>query len=127
VNPEIKAKWLEALRSGKYKQTIEALRGPIWERPEPEPDADPYADEPEPIFRGQGFCCLGVLCDVLHPEDWKGENPRYDFSHRGENGLPADSIREESGLTEEVCNKLAELNDAGKTFVELADHIDKTL
>jgi len=41
LKPEIKERWLEALRSGKYKQTTGYLR-----------DDD-------------GFCCLGVLCDVV--------------------------------------------------------------
>lgn len=40
MNPEVKAKWLEALRSGKYKQGKEFLK------------------------RGNKFCCLGVLCDI---------------------------------------------------------------
>ena len=37
----IKARWLEALRSGKYPQVREKLHG-----------------------SGGGFCCLGVLCDL---------------------------------------------------------------
>ncbi len=40
VNAELKAKWVEALRSGKYRQGREQLR-----------DHDTY-------------CCLGVLADV---------------------------------------------------------------
>ena len=38
--PELKQQWIEALRSGKYQQTVECLR-----------DAD-------------GYCCLGVLADI---------------------------------------------------------------
>lgn len=44
LKPEIKASWLAALRSGVYKQETNVLR---------------YAD---------GFCCLGVLCDLAGPE-----------------------------------------------------------
>lgn len=41
MDAEIKAKWVEALRSGRYEQTTGFLR------------------------RSNGrFCCLGVLCDV---------------------------------------------------------------
>lgn len=40
MRPEVKAKWLEALRSGKYKQTTGNLKDDV------------------------GYCCLGVLCDV---------------------------------------------------------------
>lgn len=41
MNQDIKERWVAALRSGDYKQTQERLR-----------DAN-------------GFCCLGVLCDVV--------------------------------------------------------------
>jgi hypothetical protein len=41
MNPEIKQRWVEALRSGEYKQTREEL------------------------YDGNGgYCCLGVLCDL---------------------------------------------------------------
>lgn len=47
MNGELKAKWLEALRSGRYKQGQGRLR-----------------DE------SNQFCCLGVLCDVGVPGQW---------------------------------------------------------
>jgi hypothetical protein len=40
MKPEVKQMWLEALRSGKYKQGKHQLRS------------------------GNKFCCLGVLCEV---------------------------------------------------------------
>ena len=40
LKPEFKAAWLAALRSGEYEQTTDSLRRP------------------------EGFCCLGVACDV---------------------------------------------------------------
>lgn len=48
MNPEVKAMWLDALRSGEYEQTFSRLR-----------------DE-------KGYCCLGVLCD-LHAQTTGGE------------------------------------------------------
>ena len=51
MNPEMKAKWVEALRSGEYKQGKGALR------------------------REGMFCCLGVLCDLHSKEtrtSWEG-------------------------------------------------------
>ena len=51
MNKEIKDKWVTALRSGKYKQTTGALRRVT---------ADGES----------GFCCLGVLCDVVDPDGW---------------------------------------------------------
>lgn len=48
MNPAIVARWVAALRSGRYMQGQQYLNTP-----------------------GQGFCCLGVLCD-LHREDGLG-------------------------------------------------------
>ena len=53
MTPELKSKWLAALRSGKYQQGHETLH-PTFDR----------------------FCCLGVLCDVAGYE-WR---PVYDES-----------------------------------------------
>ena len=56
MNPEIKAKWLAALRSGEYEQTRNTLRN------------------------CKGFCCLGVLTDLYIKEKeakWIFEK-RYD-------------------------------------------------
>jgi hypothetical protein len=44
VNKEYKEKWVEALRSGKYKQGKGCLK------------------------KGDEYCCLGVLCDIVDPE-----------------------------------------------------------
>lgn len=45
MNPKVKQKWVEALRSGKYKQTRGVLRR-----------------------RGGSYCCLGVLCEIAREE-----------------------------------------------------------
>jgi hypothetical protein len=47
MNPEIKAKWLEALRGGNYKQGTHALK------------------------KHDCFCCLGVLSDIWAKETGK--------------------------------------------------------
>lgn len=47
MKPEIKKLWVDALRSGKYKQGTHRLRD------------------------GNKFCCLGVLCEI----SGKGYNP----------------------------------------------------
>jgi hypothetical protein len=44
MNPEIRARWVAALRSGDYAQTTGKLRN------------------------NEGFCCLGVLCDLAERE-----------------------------------------------------------
>jgi hypothetical protein len=68
MNPDVKAKWVAALRSGEYKQ------GPEW-------------------LQGESgcFCCLGVLCDILDPEGWHGTK------HRGEDELPRDEVLTAAG------------------------------
>jgi hypothetical protein len=48
MKPEIKAIWIAALRNGEYTQTTGTLRN------------------------DQGYCCLGVLCD-LHAKAGLGE------------------------------------------------------
>ena len=55
---ELKDKWLEALRSGEYSQTTETLK-----------------DE-------NGFCCLGVLCDVIDPDGWKNISSEDQEDHK---------------------------------------------
>ena len=49
MNPEIKALWLDALRSGEYKQGKAYLKK-------------------EDRKGGHQYCCLGVLCDVVAKE-----------------------------------------------------------
>jgi hypothetical protein len=59
VNRELKADWVQALRSGEYAQTKGTLN-----RVSPGTyfvDSDTTNVEEAPI----GFCCLGVLCDRL--------------------------------------------------------------
>lgn len=51
MNPEVKTRWLEALRSGEYVQGREVLHLA----------ADVAGPE-------QRFCCLGILCDLAYRE-----------------------------------------------------------
>lgn len=53
LKPEVKEKWLAALRSGEYRQAKGALRRPGY-------TAEGAASE--------SFCCLGVLCEVAMAE-----------------------------------------------------------
>ena len=72
LDPEFKAKWLAALRSGDYLQIKSALTGvPAVMTGEPtEEDEDEWGDcdlmdflQPVPDAPAQ-FCCLGVACDL---------------------------------------------------------------
>lgn len=59
MNPEVKEKWVNALRSGEYKQCRNTLRKP-----------DTKGFNYKSHYR---HCCLGVLSDLFVPEvKWKG-------------------------------------------------------
>lgn len=89
MKPEVKQLWLDALRSGKYKQALRALR------------------------TDHGFCCLGVLCDVHAAAcggEWRGR--RY----MGQGTRLPRAVREWAGLTHSDPKTysgftLADLND----------------
>lgn len=114
MDAEVKQRWLEALRSGKYAQTRNALRRPLAE------------DETT-----EGFCCLGVLCDVLDPNGWEDEldiagyrNWRHPTG-RAATSLPI-ALEEQLGLTG-VIGELIDQNDDGSPFASIADFIEANL
>lgn len=102
MKPELKRKWVKALRSGKFAQTKEKL------------------------YDGKGYCCLGVLCRVVRPKDywydvheWANVHGDEDFSQER---------RKELGISEAVQSRLVGMNDnMGKTFSEIADYIEAKL
>jgi hypothetical protein len=124
MKPEVKAKWLAALRSGEYKQTTRQLR----------------CDD--------SFCCLGVLSD-LHAKDtgngeWEEEDGVLYYESEGyaKSDILPYPVVDWSGLTDSSpCVRvgitdskgegskmmLAELNDEGSTFEEIADLIEAQL
>lgn len=106
---ELRDRWTEALRSNKYKQAVEYLR-----------KRDSETGE---IL---GYCCLGVLCDIVNPYGWFASiaNAR---SHQ----LACDDKEELSiealyavGLSQAHQWKLIGMNDSGTSFEEIADWID---
>lgn len=97
MEASLKAKWIEALRSGKYKQGRLALR-----------------------TRNDHFCCLGVLCDVSGVSEWKENGPCY--SYDGASSLLPPLLRNQ--LTREARHALMERNDySGMSFPDIADWI----
>ena len=118
MNPEIKEMWAKALESGDYKQGEGALR----------------VDD--------GFCCLGVLCD-LHAKAtggvWVGsidpERPStMGYLGNDEEVLPH-VVVEWAGLDVQdpqlnIDGRLAHAsnhNDSGKTFQQIAQAIREQL
>ncbi len=113
MNKKIKAKWVAALRSGKYIQARGALR----------------ADNK--------FCCLGVLCNLharAHP-DIAATQHHVNYYIGSDAVLPkevqawADLPNECGGDVKIGNNKdsLAWHNDEGRTFDEIANAIESQL
>ena len=106
MNSELKAKWVAALRSGRYKQGDGLLRS-----------------------RNDEYCCLGVLCDVYDPSRW-GDKPDYsgytwDDHDHSKTTLPP-SMRDAIGHI--VIDHLMKMNDVyDDTFDKIATYIEINL
>src|SRR5258706_10056996 len=104
MNQEVKTKWLAALHSGEYKQTTKVLK-------------DDY-----------GYCCVGVLCHLYCQEKnvmWEnnklfGIRTTLPFEVQKWSGLNRDNPIVEN-------SSLAEINDSGLSFNQIADIIEKEL
>lgn len=131
TNAEVITKWVNALRSGDYRQTDGTLR----------------RDNGD----GTSFCCLGVLCDLAVKEGvidppahiQVGDGGDY-YLYEGEADIPPSEVCDWAGLydsdpdveymeyseSDGVCHyedrdSLTSLNDArGKTFDEIADILE---
>lgn len=113
MNPELKARWLDALRSGKFKQTRSAL-----------------ADN-------GGHCCLGVLCEIAASEMGFKVSVSNDGStaYNDEFELPnEDMCMKLFGVPHtpdvRIHGKLKSLdahNDDGRRFTTIANAIEKQL
>ena len=104
----LKKRWVEALRSGNYDQGTYRLRN-----------------------GGDGFCCLGVLCDIIGPDDatspggWTGERTVYAHGeYRSTTSIP-DLLAEEIGISTGFQGMLARMNDHGHSFGKIADFIEE--
>lgn len=120
MDKEWKKKWLEALRSGKYKQGQNELRS-----------------------KDNSFCCLGVLCDIAGGGEWSketGEDPGGRLWYYKSNGdrtscYLSHDVVDRVGLdrTNPILESLGSeysvsaLNDSEMSFEELADLIEDQL
>lgn len=118
MDPQIKADWVAALRSPRYAQATGVLRNE------------------------NGMCCLGVLCDRLDPEGWT-QDVDGNFLHRlggqgtkspwGADTTLAYSCERKLGLIHggsvmhALTNILANKNDKGIDFFNIADWIEENL
>ena len=129
MNPDIKVKWLEALRSGRFQQARHYLK---------------ITSPGQPA----GYCCLGVLAEILgvpstiHPEPPHSMWPHniIAFGVNKDTAVLPIEARAAAGVTGgDWClpypvyyhghnlDSLAELNDNGMPFNEIADIIEAQL
>lgn len=102
-----KSKLVKALRSGRYQQGTGSL------------------------VDAEGFrCCLGVACAVLGLRSRNSayrDNSVKDGSDLNGEGYPTPRQMKAMGLRRNTAIHLASMNDDGKSFAEIADHIEKRL
>lgn len=100
---QIKRVWVEALRSGKYEQTTKSL-----------------------FYQGR-FCGLGVLCAELDIPFVESEDDNK-FDTDDMQYVNTKAYLALPGLIGgKLCCDIIEMNDAGKTFEEIADYIESTI
>ena len=122
MNKDVKQLWIEALESGNYNQGRNKLR------------------------QGDSYCCLGVLCKLavkagvtVEAKNTKLHLRTSIYNYSGENEELPWEVIEWAGLEDAnpCINKeyfldrqeltLAELNDGGRSFIEIAAIIRENL
>lgn len=125
LDPEVKAKWLAALRSGEYRQATGRLH-----------------KLPTETTEG-GYCCLGVLCNIMGAEESPSETGKshailtYEGTSSGDTlpralaekvGISAGGALNSAVRGDDDCSyyTLWELNDcAGFDFNQIAAVIEE--
>lgn len=107
MDAEIKARWVKALRSGRYRQTC----GVLWRVP------------------ADSNCCLGVLGRVARLEtvDYGTTRRGFGFGNEKDWATLPYTYCQEIGLSVSAQNELVDMNDKGKCFPEIADWIEQNL
>lgn len=106
MNPAIKHKWVEALRSGEYKQAGGHLK-----------------------TSDNRYCCLGVLCEVIDPDSliWRQYDHAYIDKSGKRMGYPSERTERAAGITHKTAQHLASLNDRPNNFNKIAAYIEENL
>ena len=111
MNKRIKKLWIEALRSGEYRQGRDQL-------------------VEENLHGGDDFCCLGVLTDLYVQE--RGNPTRAWGGWKGQGYYLAPRVWKWAGLDGynplvEKKLTLANANDRGDSFIKIAGLIERNL
>lgn len=102
MDKKLKARWVKALRSGKYKQCTGKLTD-----------------------KKGGYCCLGVLQRLVTRRE-----PPSGWDYSGSEAMPLKMRplnKKVRGWSDSPHIVLAQMNDGGKNFSEIADYIEKNL
>lgn len=118
MKEELKQKWVDELRSGKYEQGRRCLKS----------------------TQGK-YCCLGVLCEIsdvgeFDPNDTMQIHTELTytpvaegmaFKYEGESGVGVPPLRflDHIGFVSLEVYELAKMNDAGVSFDKIADYIEE--
>lgn len=107
---ELLQQWVDALRSDDYQQIKSHLH------------------------RDEGYCCLGVLCEIAG-EEWHQNMENTEefltvYYVEGEESVrmadyPPEHVLEKAEITMDFCKKLAHYNDEGYTFNYIANMIEE--
>lgn len=104
LDPQFKARWIKALRSGRYQQAQRTLRVKV-------PGAHPK------------YCCVGVACNLLDPKKWKATGYHFDWGD-----APSSGVGDLPFLDAHTFSNLAVLNDEKDwDFKQIADWIEENL
>lgn len=104
MDKRIKKAWLKALRSDDYNQGVGQLCR----------TGDDGVDH---------FCCLGVLIDIAADGDWRLTQKGWTFE--GQRCMPPADFLNEVGLDGSLSNELADDNDNGLSFKQIAGKIER--
>jgi hypothetical protein len=100
MNKRYKAKWIKALRSGKYEQGSGSLYNPY----------------------NNSFCCLGVLHECI-----TGRKPRRNSVFLSDAIADKASIERVHNSADTIQDKLSCMNDRGDSFSKISNWIEKNL
>jgi hypothetical protein len=109
MHSEMKAKWIEALRSGKYEQGFAQLK-----------------------TNDNKYCCLGVLCDLDEETSWGTStlmpgtfNEMNVNAYMNQINFLPEKLRTKYEIMAGDEKVLIELNDGGFSFEKIADYIEE--
>lgn len=109
MNPDIKRRWVRALRSGLYVQGTGTL-----------------TDSPEGAPSTNTFCCLGVLACVMHPDARPLD--ACETCKDDDDEILSPATLDHAELEPVQMRALVQQNDQeGKTFTQIADYIEDNL